>query len=387
MNTQFGILFSVEVLHDYYADGRCPDLVFIPTASTLESLRGAGIVVKPAGNQLLAGAPVDAIAGNLRVPLPANIIYSFYLVVQNPHFYQFTNLTPEKDKIHYLSNLSGHAANSQSFLHTALPTYNNATAYATGNLVLQGNEVFEAIRSGTNHPTSDAGFWIKKTGKAYLNPTGQLIKAGDFADFPVAVPAASVTANVYAYNAASGVFDHLLHTQIIKSDSPQSIVTVDLRRIPIGKYRIEIAGTDTFVYKNATLPYGTLGVVEISNSLAPGASMAILDNLGKPQAKKYLIQLPGRSVIWKYRNRKNVLQTVSEKDGPSQFTKSAGTDYDDFISTKPIPFSQTPNAKMSALTQIGNITYTPLKNAAYHRLAKQVVNGETYLCAEIYLNF
>jgi len=52
MILKYAILFSVELMHDYYIDQRSNDFVVVPTEETAVLMCNLGMVYKYAGNQL-----------------------------------------------------------------------------------------------------------------------------------------------------------------------------------------------------------------------------------------------------------------------------------------------------------------------------------------------
>jgi hypothetical protein len=85
-------LFSVHLMHSYYADGRCTDFDFEPTLHTQRLLTNARCVLRalPDGIRVLT-AVTDR--GVPLIPLPQDAALVFHLRPQNPDFILFTDLT------------------------------------------------------------------------------------------------------------------------------------------------------------------------------------------------------------------------------------------------------------------------------------------------------
>jgi hypothetical protein len=85
-------LFSVEILHDYYADRRCSDFEIEATPETQKLLGNCRCVLKPLPNGfrvLTLGAGPDAPF----IPLPVDATFAFHLRLQNPNFILFTDFS------------------------------------------------------------------------------------------------------------------------------------------------------------------------------------------------------------------------------------------------------------------------------------------------------
>jgi len=109
---KFFPVFSLQLLHAYYRDGRCLDFAIEPTLATQRLLKNHRCVLKTTPNGLRV-----LIAGSAQlrplIALPKGSVFSFHLHLQNPTFALFTDL----------SNIT----------HAPAPVYTNTTAGAAGN--------------------------------------------------------------------------------------------------------------------------------------------------------------------------------------------------------------------------------------------------------------
>lgn len=116
MTTAYDILFRLTFRHSYYADGLCRDLALRPTPSTLKRLQRYGLQFRATetGGMVIAevqrGSDPPALVRSLP---PEEARFSFLLLLNNPHFFTFTqfqnppsNLPPRMgQEVLYLSNL------------------------------------------------------------------------------------------------------------------------------------------------------------------------------------------------------------------------------------------------------------------------------------------
>jgi hypothetical protein len=84
-------LFTLNLNHAYYADGRCPDFVVEPTPETRRLLNIYRCIAKPhaSGIRVLAATADD---GSLFIQPAKGITFVFQLILQNPMFPLFTDL-------------------------------------------------------------------------------------------------------------------------------------------------------------------------------------------------------------------------------------------------------------------------------------------------------
>ena len=88
---EYRSLFSLTIRHDYYPGGLCPDIAGVPTPECARLLQGHRLLWRENehGFQVLSG--LDK-AGMPFLPLPKSAIFRFHLYVNNPAFFNFTDL-------------------------------------------------------------------------------------------------------------------------------------------------------------------------------------------------------------------------------------------------------------------------------------------------------
>jgi hypothetical protein len=109
---KFFPIFSLQLLHPYYRDGRCLDFAIEPTPETQRLLKNHRCVLKTAPNGLRVLSGGNAQHAPL-IPLRKGTIFSFHLRLQNPDFALFTDLSEITSK--------------------PAPVYTNTEASATGS--------------------------------------------------------------------------------------------------------------------------------------------------------------------------------------------------------------------------------------------------------------
>lgn len=101
--TQYEVFLQVVVMHNYYENGRCKDLVIEPTIETISKLRGYNILFKPQkdGFMLALNRLKDYSLPNF---LRAET-FDFGFKINNPQFLRFTDLPYESGQFHVFENI------------------------------------------------------------------------------------------------------------------------------------------------------------------------------------------------------------------------------------------------------------------------------------------
>jgi hypothetical protein len=149
-------LIRLDIVHDYYSDGLCPDFQLEPTPETGKLLRDCRGVIRsiPGGIRILV--PTDQ--GVLFIPLPPKPVFAFQLRLENPNFVLFTDLAEINKTVAPLYTNSGQSKELSLV---------SREARSTENFVVQQPSKKEAfVLSG--HPLPDlktAAFVIKGLGQ------------------------------------------------------------------------------------------------------------------------------------------------------------------------------------------------------------------------------
>jgi len=111
-STQYEVFFQVLVMHNYYTDGRCKDLIIEPTVETKSKLRGYNILFKPQadGFMLALNRLKDYSMANFLRPET----FDFSFKIRNPQFLRFTDLPYEASQFHVFEN----TASEDGRMHT-----------------------------------------------------------------------------------------------------------------------------------------------------------------------------------------------------------------------------------------------------------------------------
>ena len=105
MNIQFNTLFSINLRHNYYTNGLCPDFDIVPTAECQAFMRRYGLGVKQLGGVLVVYFEQSAGSSMPRVKLDDWTPFRFVMQLKQFAFYNYTVL-PNATKPFFFSNIN-----------------------------------------------------------------------------------------------------------------------------------------------------------------------------------------------------------------------------------------------------------------------------------------
>jgi hypothetical protein len=386
IDTKYGILFTLELLHKFYTDQSCNDFVIKPSTQTAQILNGHKIVVKQYENQLYAGLQIDSTGKPFSV-IENGMQLTFFLQLNNPLFFNYTNLpfSFPSGKIYYFTNRNDNAANGKNFLSNKIAQYSSAATYLPGFLAVNGaGTVFEAIRSsnaGSPFDLSHADHWMPLDKNMYMSESDALqwLPAVSIYNFSAPQSAANIT--VSGFNPATNDYTNIVLNKTIPFANPSSSFQLDLSALNAGKYKLTINGADTFIYLNDELnATSTFAVIDIFNETTLPASNKMLDNSNNLLSPLYTVYFLNRATIWKYVLASGTNGSVNDNANVFHFANNAST----IFSVAPIPLNE--KAKNFKLT-VNAQDFSPIASATPERLVNHVQSGDTYYCSEIFLNF
>jgi hypothetical protein len=235
---------------------------------------------------------------------------TFWLVVRDPNFTNFTNLALEKTstKIYYCSNLSGSQVSSLLFLTQPLPAYTAKAEYTLGQLVNRGGKTLEALKYQAVSPKiPNDRDWNTLPGSQYVSELDYLSRQSLTRAYtsPNANPGDIFQLKLVDIN---GVETLAVNVIASAQHPPGKSIQLDLNftgQSP-GRYQLTENGTEiaNFVIADPIANRSTLGLVEISlNSSKIKPAFAFLklqagQTLISP--KTYIIRFKNRLTRWRY---------------------------------------------------------------------------------------
>lgn len=392
MNLRYKILFSVEIRHDYYSDSKSDDFEISPSPETALVLKGQGMLFKLVENKLIVLIRVDE-NGKALIDFSKNGKLTFFMKLNNASFNNFTNLAyhPADPEKYYFSNINQTKSESELYLSSKIPQYNNANDYPIGTFASNGSDtVFEAIKPSSNalkRALTNKDYWMNRGKVQYVN-SADLVEVTPFVYLFKTVSNTDFDVNIYTLNYNTGVYDEpVTDTLHLSFSNPQTSVPVRLEKLPKGYYRIEVNGESRYIYTDSNAVYNNIfGIIEIFNFLPASGAFALFNASGVPKNPLFTIRFPNRALIWKYAARSNDVVSIKDSRPPPHKLSFIPLTGNEFISAKPIPVSQKPLKTLSIeSSSLGNIP--AIANPGTERLGTIEIDGDTYYSAEVRLNY
>ena len=385
IETRYGNLFTVELLHRYFTDQLCTDFSIKPSAQTRNILSGHKIISKQYGYKLYAGIQLDATGKPLPVP-EEGMQLTFFMQLNNPVFFNYTNLpfSSPSGKIYYFTNRVNNVANGKNFLSEPLPSYSAAAAYIPGDVVINSAGVtFQAIHSSdSGHPfdLSHTDHWMQVDANKYMSEADALQWLPSVSIYKFNAPQSSATIQVTGFNRAANNYTTVVLSKAIPFAVAVPSFQLDLSELTPGKYKLTVNGDEKWIYINDELSHGgAFAVIDIFNEGTLPAGYQLLNgtDLTSPQFSVYFLN---RATIWKYVLASGASGSVTDNASVFQFLNPAST----IFSAAPIPLKE---KALDLQLSVNGQNYSPIACAAPQKLSNHVQGGDTFYCSEIFLNY
>ncbi len=363
MKTTYRILFTVEMLHDYYNNLQCTDFDIIPSDATIRLMKNRQMMFKNVGNKLIVMVKVKTDAPDIDKPfidLNPDDKFLFYLQLNNTKASIISNFDVDKlrsGRRYYFTNLYENDLDDGLSLTSKIEAVAGAAEYVPGDFTADGaNTVYECIKSTdeTNNPPN-AVFWQDRGKQQYVSGADMLPLKSRFEEFTVTNDAKEFTITVSGFNRLSGNYDKNIpiEANFFTSDTDTSIVQAKLTELPAGRYTIDINTQEFNVFVDDTAVHSNVfGIIEIFSHFANGTDFAFLDINGKvkdvsgnpPSWLRYKIRFANRMAYWQYNTPRHGVTAITDLAALYSFnpTPAAPGDKDFFTSDKPIPLLESP---------------------------------------------
>jgi len=385
----YSLLFTVELLHRYFASQACIDFTIIPSAQTAVVLEGQRMLVKQYDNKLFARVQVDKTGKPFIVP-EQGMQLTFFLQLNNPLFFNYTNLpfSYPSGKVYYFTNRNNNISNGKKFLSSDVLPYDSSRAYNIGDIAINNTgTAFQAIRSSNSaNPfnLSDVSHWVQIDNNRYMTEADSLQWLPRVSTFNFDTPQSAATIIVLGFDTATNDYTTLVLSKTINFAKPTSLFELNLSGLSSGKYILNINGEVQDIYLNDELnATKAFAVIDIFNEATLATEYQLLDNSNNLSSPDFSIYFLNRSTIWKYVLASSPNGDIADNTGIYHFTITSPVS-NTILSTTPIPL----NEKALDLTlTVDSQDYTPIACASPQRLTHQTIQNEIYYCSEIFLNY
>jgi hypothetical protein len=150
---RYSELFVIELLHEFYTDGKVQGLKLIPTPACEQLLRGRQLLFRQIANVGYTLCKVNDDRTPF-VPLDPGAVFQFYLKSQDSSFFGKTPLPfdPATTDRLQLSSLAANESGGLRYLTRPIPAFSTASSYAPGDLVTSDPDLFESSRPPQQPP-------------------------------------------------------------------------------------------------------------------------------------------------------------------------------------------------------------------------------------------
>ncbi len=402
MKSKFKILFSIEVLHEFFRTGRWKHFWIFPTPETENLFKQNEIITRKIDNELLVIAKTDD-TGKLYQTPNLFTCFSFILIPQSTGYLNFTNLpiSSLNTGIYNFNNLNGNEAGGRHYITKSINNYDNSKSYQPGEFVKAPNgKIYEAVAinnggAGSIEPNDTPAaknVWVTRGDSQFANGADatesysdkeyMLELANGYCHFKTSVKKKAHTVEIYAFQKESLQYNQEISHFRVSFDDVSDEVPIDLRYLSSGKYRIRVNDDIKFIYHVTAMNYNGLPMFADIFHLPADHPQSFLDADQKPKRKKFTVAFAARRVLWRYKTRTDIIKQIEDTDGESNYSfKPDGLRK--FISHQPIPFSET--AITTFVAKSGSLKITsPLPNPQADKLLEKQ-NG--IYTTEAFINF
>jgi hypothetical protein len=369
LSIKFQALFTITLLHDYYAGKAFSDVLITPDATAQTLLQNQKIICRINDNQLTAY--VQTKENQPIISIEPNTNFRFYLSVQNSSFYNFTSLTLGQQLPYYFSNKAENNKNNKLYLSAPVAAYKNTETYIPGTVVRQGNRVFECIQASSKtdkHATSDAAYWRDIVAHTLLT-TPAYNEAQVY-----------VTGNQVKFE--NKLFESIKPSSVADKHTPNE--NDYWQEVTDETY---VTVSDIWTTPDENLPPNIFAVIDIGFAVGEKTEYAFIDSNNALSPKNYFIRFKNRSTFWKYISQKNTITAISDADNIYSFSNAIKKE--EFVSVVPVPLSFAPlsSIKMNATVNARNVEVNGVPNPGVAFIKPAGTSDYLQLFSEVYLNY
>lgn len=326
MKILYNKILNLELWHDYYLgqpnlSQPLPDnydisdmLAIVPTPDCRRILQNLRWNFRPQRQGATIFAEVEGVTPQTlkaKFSIDRPYLLSFWLVVRDPRFANFTNLplTLPRNLIYYFSNLSDNEQSNTLFLTKTLPLYRRDQFYQAGQLVAHNNQTWEAIRdrtSTTDDPSPED--WEALPNSQYVSQQDQLSRQGMsyIYQVPQAAPNEVLRFTLMNVNQQKA-FEHEFTVPETHKAGEAIVVSLNFATLSPSRYKLLLQDNQIaeFVLADPMSNYDAWGMVEIlvGSRLVPTAFSLVQPESQQAliQPRTYVIRFKNRATYWRYR--------------------------------------------------------------------------------------
>lgn len=317
-------LFTIELLHDYFADGAARRIAIVPDRATRAVLAGCGMLAKQSGNRLYVIARTDDGTSPLVAPAEGSAL-TFFLRSEDAALFSLSQLrfNAAAGERFLFSNRAADVVDGRLYLQPQNDLFDNTKAYGLGRFVRDGagdcHEALADLAAGSS--LNNAQQWRKLGKLAYADEQQRTRVTGDTLILPVDPPADVVAVRVFGFNTASGQYDIEKHAEVHTYSVPVATQSIALAGMRDELFRVTVNGAGhTLYHRTAPDWQQAFGVVRVHIGGGESATHRVLHADGSFLSPVFTIRIAPASVLWQYNARTDRVRRVFDASATIEFS-------------------------------------------------------------------
>ncbi len=333
-------IYSIEVLNDYFPNGKGGAYRFVPTESCKQLLRQTGAFFKVWGNILYVIIKIDKDGKPART-IPVNSVFEFYIEPVDSAFFLYT-VTSIKNSGRYLFHNAGPAiAGGLKHLYGLPAAFDNTKTYSLSDMVQgPGNNVFEALKNmGAGSSLNDGLTWANRGQTAYATGQSLITCFGSFAQLPVTPAGKTVKVEILKVHPDNVVPAIQVSEETVFFSEPVSMHSINCEKLTPGIYEIRVNNVPHTAYIDPGQTWQSFpALTAVGHYSHLAANLTLTDTNGVLLSPEYSIRFAPKSVLWQLKYRGGQLPANSDSSGsPEDISFSRpGPQPNIFLSSLPV---------------------------------------------------
>lgn len=250
MDINYQILFTIELLHEYFMDGKSTEVEITPARDSQSLFKDIDIQWRYRDNKFIAlirendqQQPfLNKTPNKLYRKFFDHSIFRLYLKLKEADFLNYTNITTAYNKVRYFSNLANNKIDvpppALPFLYLSSRIGNHVLGrqYLPGDFAMKPatDQIFEVIKKHTSAAVADLNnptLWIPRQTRQFSAGTDQIVFTGTRYIFTLSAAVTDANVQVFGFNfdeAAPDFTIQLGETETKHFENPTQEVTIEV---------------------------------------------------------------------------------------------------------------------------------------------------------------
>lgn len=337
-------IYSIEVLNDFFPEGKGGAYRFVPTESCRQLMLQTGAFYKVWGNMLYVVTKVDS-NGKPARDIPVNAVFEFYVEPLDSSFFLYTAADNKDSDRYFFHNAAPSVLGGLKYLYAPPPAFDGSKSYKLAATVTgPGNDVFEALKNLTpGSSLNDGTAWANRGQHAYATVQSITRFFGSFGVLPVAPASGTVQIRIFKVHPGNVVPAVEVSAETVFFSTPVNSHSVNCEKLRAGLYEIRVNNVPHLAFIDPAKSWESFPVLTaVGHYSHLGSAFALTDTNGVLLSPAYTIRFAPRSVLWQLKYRGGQLPANADTNGSPQAVTFArpGLQPNVFLSTLPVRLQQ-----------------------------------------------